>query len=106
MTDASFVTGDTRPDLTATLFNTVTGNPQDLTDCTVAFQMRKADDKRYTVNAAADIDADPTTGKVVYSWGANDLAVPGDYIAQFEITFVDLRVQTTNPVNTVTVRRQ
>lgn len=106
MADASFVQGDNRPDLTATLLNTVTGLPQDLTDCTVAFQMRKADDKRYTVNAAADIDNDPTTGKVVYSWGANDLAVPGDYIAQFEITFIDLRKQTTNPVNTVNVRRQ
>lgn len=106
MADANFVQGDSRPDLTATLFNTVTGNPQDLTDCTVAFQMRKADDKRYTVNASADIDADPTTGKVVYSWGANDLAVPGDYIAQFQIRFSDLREQTTNPANAISVRRQ
>lgn len=106
MADASFVQGDNRPDLTATLFNTLTGDPQDLTDCTVNFQMRKADDKRYTVNAAVDIDNDPTTGKVVYSWGANDLSVAGDYIAQFEITFNDLRVQTTNPSNTVTIRRQ
>jgi hypothetical protein len=72
----------------------------------VSFQMRKADDKRYTVNAAADIDADPTTGKVVYSWGANDLAVAGDYICQFQIVFDDLREQTTNPYNTLTIRRQ
>ena len=106
MADASFVQGDSRPDLTATLINVATGSPQDLTDCTVNFQMRKSDDKRYTVNAAADIDDDPTTGKVVYSWGANDLSVVGDYIAQFEITFVDLRKQTTNPANSLSVRRQ
>ena len=102
----TFVQGDTRPDLTAILTNTLTGLPQDLTDCDVNIQIRKADDKRYTVNAAVDIDADPTTGKVTYSWNANDLGVPGDYICQFQITFGDARQQTTDPANSLTIRRQ
>jgi hypothetical protein len=66
--------------------------------------MRKSDDRRYTVNAAASI-TEPTAGKVSYAWAANDLAVPGDYLVQWEVTYADTRVQTT-ATDTVTVRRQ
>jgi hypothetical protein len=105
-TTPTFVQGDTGPTLVATLHDQSDPNiPLDLTDATVKFQMRKADDKRYTVNATADI-VDAVSGRVSYSWGQNDLAVPGDYESQWEVTFVDGMVQTTATPNVITVRRQ
>lgn len=102
----TFVQGDTAPDITAIIHEE--DDPTsviDLTDCTVRFQMRKADDKRYTVDAAGEI-LDAPAGKVSYSWGANDLSVPGTYLVQWEVTYLGGRVQTTSPEVTVTVRRQ
>jgi Rib/alpha/Esp surface antigen-like repeat protein len=100
------VQGDTGPDVVAVLHEegSVT-SPIDLTGATVAFQMRKPDDRRYTVNALATIE-DATAGQVRYEWGPNDLAVPGDYQAQFEITFPNGKVQTTKTPLTIEVRRQ
>lgn len=103
----TFVQGNTKPDITATLHaeDDITA-VVDLTDCTVKFQMRKRDDRRFTVNADATVVGDPTKGNVSYSWAANDLAVPGDYDCQWEITYIDTTVQTTAHPNVVTVRRQ
>jgi len=101
-----FVQGDTAPDLGAVLH--VKGDPTtpiDLTDATVRFQMRKGDDRTFTVDAAADI-VDADGGEVVYQWDTNDLAVPGDYNVQWEVTFPDLRIQTTATPNLIRVRRQ
>jgi baseplate upper protein BppU len=106
MSEATFVQGDTGPDITATLHEF--GDQLailDLTGSTVKFQMRKPDDKRFTVNAAADI-VDADAGEVSYSWGPNELAVPGDYQVQWEVTFPDAKVETTDPPNLITVRRQ
>lgn len=103
MTDARFVQGDTEPPITATLQRN--GVVEDLTGASVRFQMRKADDKHYTVNgSAAFIDAD--AGTVKYAWGASDLNVPGDYIVQWEVTYASGRIETSDPPNTITVRRQ
>jgi hypothetical protein len=107
MTTPTFVQGDTGPSLLATLHDqTDPFIPLDLSDASgVRFQMRKPDDKRYTVNAPATI-VNAATGRVRYAWGPNDLAVPGDYEVQFEVTFVDGMVQTTATPNQITVRRQ
>lgn len=101
-----FVQGDTAPDITSVIHEEgdVT-SPVDLTNATVRFQMRRADDKRFTVNAVAVID-DAVAGEVHYSWGANDLAVPGDYVVQWEVTYPGGRIQTTAPEATITIRRQ
>jgi len=102
----TFVQGDTAPDITAVIHEE--DDPTqviDLTDCTVRYQMRRSDDKRYQVNAAATV-LDAANGRVSYSWGANDLAVPGTYVVQWEVTYQGGRVQTTSPEVTVTVRRQ
>ena|SRR5438105_9735585 len=100
------VQGDTRPTLTATLKDSASGDPIDLTTASaVRFQMREANDRRYTVNAAASIP-NAAQGRVSYSWAADDLTRPGDYQAQFEIHWNDATVQTTDPPNTITVRRQ
>jgi len=105
MAEKTFVQGDTAPDITALISRSDTGDPIDLTDSTVQFQMRKQDDRRFTVNGLADI-IDAIAGKVAYSWGPNDLATPGDYLVQWEITFVDDKIETTDPPNSITIRRQ
>lgn len=106
MADITLVQNDTRPDLNGTLKVASTGVAINLTSATtVRFQMRKADDRRYTVNSVA-VFVDRTTGKVRYSWGPNDLAVPGTYIGQWEVTWSDNTVQTTDPPNSIEIRRQ
>jgi len=105
----TFVQGDTAPDITAIIHEE--DNTAAIIDLSAAyvsgvrFQMRRADDKRYQVNGAANV-IDGPTGRVSYSWGANDLSVPGTYVVQWEVTYLGGRVQTTSPEVTVTVRRQ
>lgn len=100
----TFVQGDTAPAITAPLTHDSDGSAVNLTGCTVRFQMRKGNDRRFTVNEVATL-VDAPTGQVEYVWGPNDLAVPGDYQVQWEVTYVDARVQTTD-TSTITVRRQ
>jgi hypothetical protein len=103
----TFVQGDTAPDITAVIHEE--DNPLSIIDLStvlgVRFQMRRLNDNRYTVNAAGSV-IDGPNGKVSYSWGANDLSVPGTYVVQWEITHLGGRIQTTVPEVTVTVRRQ
>jgi hypothetical protein len=101
-----FVQGDTAPDLGAVLH--VKGNtssPIDLSGATVRFQMRKSDDRTFTVDAAATV-VDDEAGEVLYQWSTNDLAVSGDYNVQWEVTYSDGRKQTTATPNLIRVRRQ
>lgn len=102
------VQGDTRPVIKANLYERDSNPVQyvDLSGMTsVRFQMRKADDRFYTVNAAATITS-TASGGVEYALGANDLQVPGDYLVQWEVTFPDGKVQTTSVPNPITVRKQ
>jgi len=103
----TFVQGDTAPNITAFLHEE--DDPSSVLDLSqaqgVSFQMRKQDDHRYTVNAAATI-LDAPAGRVSYSWGANDLSMPGTYVVQWEVTYLGGRIQTTSPEVTITVRRQ
>lgn len=105
MTEATWVQGDTEPPITAILQRN--GDAVG-TISSVKFQMRKDDDRSYTVNAAASVidDSDPTGIAVKYLWGASDLNVPGDYHVQWEVTYASGRIETTDPPNTITVRRQ
>ena len=105
-----YVTGDTGPAHQARIplldnDGNETGSYADLTDASVKFQMRKADDKEYTVDAVASIVGTPTDGRVKYSWAANDLSMPGEYLVQYEVTFPDTTIQTTT-TETITVERQ
>ena len=106
MADPIVVQGNTAPDITAILNYDDGSGPVDLTDATVKFQMRRTLDRRFTVNADADIIGDPLNGEVSYSWGANDLLVPGAYVTQWEVTFPGGRKQTNAVANLVEVRRQ
>lgn len=103
MTD-TWVQGDTEPAITAVL--TRSSLPESLaTALGVRFQMRRADDKVYTINAVAQI-VDPVAGTVRYVWGASDLNVPGEYLVQWEVTYAGGRIETTDPPIPITVRRQ
>jgi hypothetical protein len=105
MADLTLVQGDTRPDIQSTL-KTAAGTPIDLTEATeVRFQMRLIDGERYVVNAAAEILVEDA-GSVRYVWDENDLAMVGDYYGQWQISWSDGSIQTTNPPNTIEVRRQ
>lgn len=104
MSDITVVQHDTEPSVLGHLTNP-DGTDFDLTNCTVKFQMRQAGYLKYTVNAAATISP-PETGHVRYDWAAADLNIPGEYQCQWEITFLNGKVQTTDPVNTITVRRE
>ena len=100
-----FIQGDTAPDLTATIHKADDATiPADLTAATVSFRMRKPDDRRYTVNQPAAI-VDAPTGRVSYTWSANDLAVPGTYEVTWHITFPDGKEQTTLK-QTIEVQRE
>ena len=105
MSDQTFTQGDTAPPIRATLKNE-DGSVCDLTATdSIRFQMRKNEDKKHTVDQECDI-LHATNGRVSYDWGANDLSVPGEYIAQWEIHWSDGKIQTTFPRNTITVLRQ
>jgi hypothetical protein len=81
-----FTQGDTLPEVVAKLKNKRTNAPIDLTDATVRFWMRKADDSSFTVDAVATVTNAPQ-GYVSYAWAANDLSVPGDYLIRFHVIF-------------------
>lgn len=104
-TTTILVEGDTAPTILGTITDDVTGLPVNLTNCTVKFQMRGANDRHYRINAACSI-VSPTAGTVSYTPVAADLKVPGEYIAQFEVTFAGGAVQTTAVEIPITVRRQ
>lgn len=108
MANPILVQGDTRPVVKANLYER-DSSPRTYIDLsgmtTVRFQMRKADDKFYTVNASATITS-TASGGVQYQLAANDLQTTGEYLIQWEVTFPDGKVQTTSVANPVTVRRQ
>ena len=105
MSDVVFVQGDTGPDITATVSRDDGSGPVDLSTVeNVHFQMRMPDNKRFTVNALADV-VNAGQGMVKYSWGPNDLSVPGDYEVQWVLKFKDGKVITTAHPNDITVRR-
>ena len=106
MADVTLVQGDTRPSLTGALKITSSQDALDLTTATeVRFQMRQHNDRRYTVDQPALV-INAAGGLVRYDWDEGDLAVAGEYICQWEVTWNDSTVQTTEPPNTITVRRQ
>lgn len=105
--EATFVQGNTAPDITAVLHEQ--GDVEsviDLTGASIKFQMRKPDDQLFTVDADAEIVGNEVDGSVSYEWAATDLSVPGEYDVQWEITFPDGKVQTTAVPNRILVRRK
>jgi len=108
LSEGTWVQGDTGPDFVTVLHpDDDPAAALDLTEVvSQKFQMRKPDDRRFTVNATANVVGAPTNGRVRYSWGVNDLVSPGEYDVQIELTYNDGQIQTQAVPNRITVRRK
>lgn len=97
--DFNIKRGDTTPPIESELQDN-DGQPVDLTGASVRFLMKPRGGPTLTVDGAADVDADPTTGRVSYSWVGpvgvtlGDTDEAGEYAAEWEVTFADGSVQT------------
>jgi hypothetical protein len=87
MSDLNLVAGDTAPSLFGTLTDPATGEPFNLTDATVRFQMRLLTAGRWTVDSDAEVVGDPTAGDVRYDWIDGDTDTAGEYEARWQITY-------------------
>ena len=107
MTDI-LVAGDTGPSVTSKLYEEDDPTePLDLTgDTHVFFQMRRTADRRLMINREANIVGPPSSGEVMYLWAVDDLAIPGDYILEWQVVYPDGTKQTTAIPHEVTVRRR
>lgn len=85
MADFTICQGDTLPEFVVILQDQ-TGNPPNLTGCTITFQMALWHAVSAQVSAAASIVGSPTNGEVLYSWGADDTSVPEVYEARMVVT--------------------
>jgi len=75
--------GDEGSSISATLTQS-NGTPVDLTDAVEVRFIMQPD-----VNSPAIIDADPTTGKVVYDLQLDDVDTPGDYKFNFQVEWLE-----------------
>lgn len=99
--DFTLKANDRLPSIQATF--TSAGAPVDLTSATgVKFIMKSGSTVK--VNAAAVI-VTPTAGVVRYDWLAADTATPGDYTAEWSVTWTGGKQQTfpTTTYHTVTI---
>ena len=100
------VAGDTGPVITGTIHKKGSlADREDLTGSTVTFQMRRARDRKLMVDSAATIIT-PASGTVSYTLEENDTAIPGDYLYEWQVTFVDGKKQTTFEAKELTIRRR
>jgi baseplate upper protein BppU len=102
---AILIETDTAPTLTGTITLTAAGTPLDLQGCTVYFQLRLVDERRFRINAECNIE-DSTAGTVSYDLTAEDLDFTGSCQARFLVVFGDGRRQHTNPPVEVSVNPQ
>lgn len=84
--------GDTAPVVRATLLDEDSA-PVDLTGATVMFVMADNTEPRTAVVEASATLTDAANGVVEYPWAVGDTAAPGSFVAEFEVTFADARVQ-------------
>lgn len=106
MTTEVLVVGDTGPIITGTIHRSGdTTAYENLTDCSVKFQMRRLSDRRLMVDEPAEI-VTAISGSVRYILGSYDTAVPGDYGIEWQVTYPDGKRQTTATLHEVTIRRR
>lgn len=100
---------DLLPSIQANL--TSNGSPVDLTGATVKFIMKAADASfaptagTTKVNSAGVIVGSATAGVVRYDWTTGDTATPGNYVAEWQVTFSASKPETfpTLTYHTITI---
>lgn len=91
--DFQIKAGDLRPTLDATLTDDA-GTALDLTSASSCrFVMRSVAGGTPKVAAAASI-VTPASGIVRYAWTGTDTDTPGDYFAEFEVTYAGPKTET------------
>src|SRR5205809_7476251 len=88
-----FLQDATRPYFAVQLLKQQDMSVVDLTGSTVAFYFRHVDSNQAKVSGASCNVTDAANGKVEYRWVTGDLAVPGNYNAEFRVTFADATIQ-------------
>lgn len=105
MTTPVLVQTDTAPLATAIITNDATAAPENLTGCTVYFQVRKTSDRRFQIDGLCTI-TDATAGAVSYQFAAGDLDFAADCYVRFLVIYGDGRRQHTTPQIDLTVQEQ
>jgi len=86
--------GDTRPVLRSLLLDG-DGNVVSLVNATSARLIARGENGQLkTLTGTTTIEPPASGGHVVYTWGAGDTATPGEFFAEFEVTWSDAGVQT------------
>lgn len=84
--------GDTAPAIAEQLFDGL-GAPVVLTGASVKFMLWGPGDAAVKVNSAATI-TDAATGKVSYTFTALNTDTPGDFLAEWQVTFSGGSIET------------
>lgn len=106
MADFSIKAHDRLPSIRAQLMTEADEQPVDLTAAqSVRFIMTTAVGSVSKVSAVAVVEDPPTTGIVRYDWTAEDTNTPGQYLAEWEVTWVGGKKQTfpTGSYHTISV---
>lgn len=99
------VVGDHGQSVSGVIYSESDSSREDLNGAEVRFQMRRTSDRRLLVNRIADIDT-AASGEVSTTLTANDMAVPGSYVIEWQVTYPSGRQQTTANLHEVTIRRR
>jgi len=84
---------DTLEAIAATLNDSV-GSAFSLAGATVVFSMRSLTTNALIIDNVAATIVDAALRKVKYEWIAGNTVLAGDYLAEFEVTFSDGKIQT------------
>jgi hypothetical protein len=98
------VSGDSKITARGTISKTA-GGYEDLSGTTVLFQMRRRSDRRLMINRPAEIES-TASGAVSYLLEANDIAIPGNYVIQWQVVYPDGKRQTTRNLEEIEIRRR
>lgn len=82
---------DSSPIIRATLKG-AGGASLNLSAATVSFRMQRSSGDTIVQGVAQIFD--PAEGTVQYEWAAGDTSVAGSYLAEFEVTYADGKVET------------
>lgn len=94
VTQFTMKSGDTGPALFVVLYGADGVTPQDLTGCTIKFNMARGGTVVVDHGAMSIVGA-PANGTVKYSWGATDSATPAvGNDMEYEVTFPDTTIVT------------